>query len=292
MLLATLTLAGPAATANPPARKVEVHGHRGARAVRPENTLAGFRFAIEAGADAIELDVVATADDRLVVHHDLLVNPDLCSGPDGKPALRVPLRTLTLDQVRALDCGRANPQFPRQVAVPGERIPTLEESLALVRTAGGGRVRIDVELKSAPVHPEWTPAPDRFVALVLAAIRESGLHDRVEVRSFDHRLLRLVRAADPALLTAVLVDRCLPDLVAVARAAGATRVAPHSEWITADDVRRLHDAGMTVVPWTANEPADWARLVAAGVDGIVTDDPEGLRSWLEKGEGRATKGDR
>lgn len=257
-----------------------VHGHRGARAVRPENTLAGFRHAVAAGVDAIELDVVATADDRLVVHHDLVTNPALCIGPDGKPIERpVPIRMLSLAEVRRLDCGaRANPEFPRQVPVPGERVPTLQEALAIVKAAP--RVQVDIEVKSDPAHPERTPTPEAFAALVLAAVREAGIRDRVEIRSFDYRVLRAVRAADRDILTAVLVHRCLPDLVAVARAAGATRVSPHHEWITAGEVRRLHEAGVLVVPWTANDPADWRRLVDAGVDGIVTDDPEALIEWL------------
>jgi glycerophosphoryl diester phosphodiesterase len=139
---------------------------------------------------------------------------------------------------------------------------------------------VDVEVKSDPARPERTPPPEWLAAMVLAAVREAGLGERVEIRSFDHRVLLAVRAADARIATAVLVHKCLPDLVAVAKAAGATRVSPHHEWIPASEVRRLHDAGISVVPWTANDAADWKRLVEAGVDGIVTDDPEALRAWL------------
>ena len=287
-------------TAEAGPRAVEVHGHRGARAVRPENTLAGFRHAIAAGVDAIELDVVVTADDRLVVHHDLKTRPQTCLGPGGA-ALPAPvqIRTMTLAQVRQLDCGtRTDPAFPRQVAVPGERIPTIEETFALLREAP--RLKLDVEIKSYEAHPELTPPPERLASLVLAAVREAGVHDRVEIRSFDHRVLRAVRAADPTILLAVLVPECkadldLPsakscriDLVAVAREVGATRVSPHHTQINAEQVRRLHDAGMTVIPWTADIEADWRRLVEAGVDGIVTDDPEALRAFLVSGAGRSS----
>jgi glycerophosphoryl diester phosphodiesterase len=268
-------------------RPVEVHGHRGARAVRPENTMAGFRHAIAAGVDAIELDVVVTADDRLVVHHDLKTRPDLCLGPGGAPlAASVPIRSMTLEAVRALDCGsRTDPAFPRQQAVPGERVPTLEEAFALLAATPG--LKLDVEVKSYADQPDLSPPPDRLADLVLAAVAAAGVRDRVELRSFDHRVLRAVRARDAGILLAALVPKCPSDagatcgedLVQVTRAAGATRLAPHLSRVDAALVRRLHDAGMTVIAWTANDEADWRRLVESGVDGIVTDDPAAARKW-------------
>ena len=122
----------------------------------------------------------------------------------------------------------------------------------------------------------------------LAAVREAGVRERIEVRSFDPRVLRAVRAADPTLLLAALVPRGEADLVAVARAAGATRVSPHHTMVDDAQVRRIHEAGLTVIPWTANTPDDWRRLIDAGVDGIVTDDPAGLRKFL----GTAVRPDR
>src|SRR5581483_5165466 len=92
-----------------------VHGHRGARAVFPENTLPAFEYAIHAGVDAVELDVLATKDDVLVVTHDPLMNADLCRG--GPAGLAV--RELTFDELVRYDCGsRPNPGFPRQRTVP------------------------------------------------------------------------------------------------------------------------------------------------------------------------------
>ncbi|MBP7125883.1 glycerophosphodiester phosphodiesterase [Myxococcota bacterium] len=270
----------------PGPRKVEVHGHRGARALRPENTLAGFDFALKAGADVLEMDLAVTRDDRLVVIHDLWVPRDLCLGPDGQPPPEgLAIRSLTLGEVRAFDCGsRANPRFPGQQAVPGQRIPTLEEVLSLARIAGVFRdvpVRLNLELKTVPGRPDLGPDPDRLAALLAEAIRSSPVRWQVTVQCFDHRVLRAFHARMPEVPLAALLDQDRPvDLVAVARDARASILSPHHQWITASDVRVLHQAGIRVIPWTANDPRDWDRLLEMAVDGIITDDPGGLFEHL------------
>ncbi|MBI1947903.1 MAG: glycerophosphodiester phosphodiesterase [Deltaproteobacteria bacterium] len=276
-------LVGSGALAAP--ADLEVQGHRGARARWPENTLAAFRYALEVGVDTLELDVAVTRDDRLVVSHDLRVPTALCQRADGQPLPEgLAIRALTLAEVQALDCGsKRHPRFPEQQLVPGERMPTLEQVFALVEASpakSARAVRFNVETKLVPGEPELGPSPQRFAELVLAAVDRAGMRARVTVQSFDHRTLRALAALAPDLHTVALVEECLPDLVAVARAAGATTVSPNHLWITEDDVARLHAAGLRVVPWTANEPVQWQRLLALAVDGIITDDPERLLAWL------------
>jgi len=269
----------------PAVRPVEVIGHRGARAVRPENTLAGFEHALRAGADAIELDLAVTRDDRLVVVHDLLLNPDLCRDPDGQPPARVPVRSMAFDEVRLLDCGTArNPRFPAQVPVPGQRIPAFEEVLSLLRESPIPAVRtarLVAEMKSEPSRPDLGPDPGRAADLLVAAVRGSGIAGRITVQSFDHRVLRAVHARDPSIALAALVGKeGAGDPVAVARAADAGTLAPHHEGILPGDVAALHAAGLRVTCWTANDGAAWDRLLEMGVDGIITDDPAGLVAHL------------
>src|SRR5262249_50555275 len=106
--------------------KILVHGHRGARALRPENTIPAFEYAIAAGADVLDMDVAVTRDNVLVISHDPHINPEICAGP--KPGIAI--HELTLAQLREYDCGALkNPHFPRQEPVPGTRIPTLDEVL-------------------------------------------------------------------------------------------------------------------------------------------------------------------
>ncbi|HVV45280.1 MAG TPA: glycerophosphodiester phosphodiesterase family protein, partial [Bryobacteraceae bacterium] len=123
------------------ARRILVHGHRGARGRRPENTLPAFQYAIAQGVDVLELDVAVTKDNVAVVSHDPLINATICSGPKTGVAIH----TLTLAELRQYDCGaKRNPAFPEQVPAPGTRIPTLDEVFDLAR---GSAVQFNVETK-------------------------------------------------------------------------------------------------------------------------------------------------
>lgn len=259
---------------------LEVHGHRGARARFPENTLPAFRHAIEAGADVLELDLQVSADDHLVVSHDPLISRELCLDPDGRRiSSDVPIRSKTWAELSRYDCGSLpNPRFPEQRALPKTPMPAFEEVLGLVKEAEkkGRIVGLNVELKSIPGRPELGVTPERFAALAKAAIASAGLMKRTVVQSFDHRTLKALHAIAPEIRTAVLIEDTLPDLVAVARAASASIVSPNQWWITKEAVAELHAAGLRVVPWTANGKAEWRRLIEMGVDGIITDDPAGL----------------
>lgn len=280
-ILALLIMsAPPVPPATPPSqRRIEVQGHRGARALRPENTLPAFQYAIEVGADVLELDVHLTGDDQLVVTHDPLVSPSLCRGPDGKSLDgELPIRSLTLAELRRYDCGsQPNPRFPRQVLAPGARIPTLAEVLQLARAA---KIRVNVEAKSVPGRPDLYPPPDRYARLLVDALAAHRMTERATLQSFDHRILEAAHALAPSVVLAALIEETFLDHLAVVRAAHATILSPHHLWITAEAVRELHAAGIRVIPWTANTPAEWARLVDLDVDGIITDDPAGLAEFL------------
>jgi glycerophosphoryl diester phosphodiesterase len=255
---------------------IEVHGHRGARSVLPENTLPGFMHAIESGADWVELDLAVTKDDVVVVSHDPHINPAICSGPQERPLIR----DLTLAEVKQYDCGaKANPGFPRQKAVPGTRIPTLDEALAL---APKGKFGFNIEIKIRPSQPDWTVTPARFAELVLAAIRKHRLESRVLVQSFDFRALHEMKKLGPDISLAALYEGPAKSLLEIAREAGAGTVAPQFRLVTEQQVKAAHAAGLKVVPWTANEPAEWERLIKAGVDAIITDDPAGLIAYLRE----------
>ena len=255
--------------------RILVHGHRGARAVLPENTMAGFLYAIQAGADALELDVGVTKDGAVVVTHDPRVNSEICLGPHPSAALR----DLTLEELREYDCGsRVNPRFPRQRPVPGARIPTLSEVLGL---AAGSGVHFDIEIKSFPDHPELTPAPDAFARLVLDEICRQQMESRVAVLSFDFRVLRAMHRLAPEIRLAALWEGAARAFVETARSAEAGIASPMFPLVTRPQVEAAHEAGLQVVPWTANSPEDWRKLIDAGVDGIITDDPAALITFLQ-----------
>lgn len=256
--------------------RIEVHGHRGARAVRPENTLPAFEYAIAQGVDVLELDMGVTKDGVVVVSHDPILQPPVCSGPQPMAAIH----DLTLAEVRQWDCGRIqNPAFPHQQTVPGTRMPTLEEVFAL---APKGNVKFNIETKIFADHPELSPPPDEFVRLVLALIRKHHLESRVILQSFDFRTLHEMKKVAPEIKLAALYTGPAKSFVEITKEAGADMISPEHHLVTAEQVRESHAAGFPVVPWTADTPADWDRLVAAGVDAIITDDPAALIAYLKK----------
>jgi glycerophosphoryl diester phosphodiesterase len=256
-------------------RKILVHGHRGARALRPENTLPAFEYAIAQGVDALELDMAVTQDNVLVISHDPLLHPPVCSGPVPEATIH----TLTLAQVREWDCGKIqNPGFPRQQTVPGTRMPTLDQVFDL---APRGKFLFNIETKSFPDHPELTPSPAEFVRLVLAEVRKHHLESRVILQSFDFRTLIEMKKIAPEIALSALYEGTPKDFTAIAKeAGGAGIVSPQFTLVTPEQVRSAHAAGLQVVPWTADTVEDWDRLIAADVDAIITDDPASLLEHL------------
>ncbi|MDQ6707667.1 MAG: glycerophosphodiester phosphodiesterase [Acidobacteriota bacterium] len=257
-------------------KRVLVHGHRGARAMRPENTIPAFQYAISAGVDALELDMAVTKDNVLVVSHDPLLNPAICRGP--RPGIAI--HQLTLAELREYDCGaQKNPNFPKQVLVPGTRMPTLDEVFDL---AGEGNFDFNIETKSFPDKAQYTPAPDAFARLVLDAIRRHRLESRIILQSFDFRTLHEMERLDPKIRRSALYQGTDRDFVKIAREADATIISPYYKLVTPENVRAAHEVGLQVVPWTADTPEDWKMLVNAGVDAIISDDPAALILWLQK----------
>ena len=264
-----------AATGITATKRILVHGHRGARAVRPENTLPAFEYAIRSGVDALELDLAVTKDNVLVVSHDPALHAPVCTGPrDGAV-----IHELTLSEVRQWDCGAAkNPSFPKQQPVPGTRIPTLDEVFAL---ADRGSFDYNVETKSFPDRPQLTPPPAEFSRMLLEAIRKHKLERRVIVQSFDFRTLVAMKKLAPEIRLSALTENDPRDFVTIAREAQAGIISPHFSLVTAEKVRLAQEAGLQVVPWTANSPAQWDPLIEARVDAIISDDPKELIAYLK-----------
>jgi glycerophosphoryl diester phosphodiesterase len=272
-LLVIVSLSGWIAMAAP----IQVHGHRGARAMRPENTIPAFEYAIDAGADAIEMDVAVTKDDVPVISHDPTLNPEICRSSTRSNVIR----ELTFAELRGWDCGSlVNPQFPKQTPVPGTRIPSLEEVLSL---AGRGTFLFNIEIKIFKEHPQYAPSPERFAELLLREIDRHNLRKRVIVQSFDFRPLHAMKKLAPDIRLAALdEDQKLGDFVTVARSAGAQIIAPEKGMVTPPRVQAAHQAGLQVIPWAANTPEEWSALIAAGADAIITDDPAALIAYLKQ----------
>ena len=258
------------------AQNIQVHGHRGARAMRPENTLPAFEYAIAQGVDALELDMAVTKDGVLVVSHDSELRAPVCTGPRD----RVAIHDLTLAEVKQWDCGATqNPLFHTQQTVPGTKMPTLDEVFAL---APKGKFLFNIETKISPQHPELSVPPDEFAKLVLAAIRKHHLESRIVLQSFDFRTLHAMKKLAPEIRLSALYSGAPRSFVEIGREAGAQVVSPEFKLVTPEQVKAAHAAGLEVLPWTPNKPEDWERLADAGVDGIISDDPAALITYLKQ----------
>ena len=205
--------AAPAVAAGP--QGPLVIGHRGAAGLAPENTLAGFSRALELGADGIEMDVHLTADGAVVVHHDARLRPEAKRGADGRwlEAPGAPLRSLRLQELKVFDVGRLRPgaayarRFPAQVPVEGASIPTLGEVLDLVKRAGNRRTWLWIEIKTSPLEPALTAAPNAIADAVIGAVRQAGVASRTVLLSFDWRALVHAQKAAPEIATDYLSAR-------------------------------------------------------------------------------------
>jgi len=293
----------------------DIEAHRGGRALFPENTLPAFANALSMGVDTLELDIGVTKDGALVVSHERGLNPDLARNADGAYVAPpgIPFVRMLLEEVRKYDVGQIRPgsayaaQFPEQLKLPGTPIPTLREVIDLVRKSGDRHVRLNIETKIDPDHPDESPDPQRFVTLLLDLVAAENFADRVMVQSFDWRTLQLVQKLAPTIPTVYLTlqrgkaPTVFPDrasnwtagfnpaehqnsLPRTIKAAGGAIWSPYFGDVNPALISEAHDLALKVVVWTVNKPADIARMIDIGVDGIISDHPDLLRKIAgEKG---------
>jgi len=295
-ILASVVLAAACGGAQ---RHLDYEAHRGGRALRPENTLDSFAHALELDVDTLEMDVMLTADDVLVVHHDEHLNPDITRDPTGAflAATGPTVRSLMLAELQRYDVGRIRPgtqyaaRFPDQVGRDGVRIPTLAQVIELAEARSQHRIHYNIEIKTTPGRPDDT-APSALVAQTLVTlVHATGITARTTIQSFDWRVLAQVHELAPELPRSCLTSAdtiapawnagldvhtyagSVPQLV---KAFGCTIWSPDHEPLTAAQVREAHWLGLQVVPWTVNEPDAIARMVSWKVDGIISDAPDRL----------------
>ncbi len=306
------------ATTDPPApdRYVlpvgfDLQGHRGARGLKPENTLPGFETALDLMVATLEFDLHLTADDEIVVWHDPVVDASKCGLRPGAPA-EVPdpdddgvsndalaVRALTSEQLSWYQCDR-NPdlgRFPIQDASPTPvagslySIVTLDSLIDFVeryatdwaksddqRLAASG-VRFNMETKRKSTNPEAIgdgfdgETPGLFESRVLEIIADRDIADRTTIQSFDIDSLRAIRSVDSSIPLAFLESRPTVDFEDLA-SWGITEWSPNLELATQQRVAEAHNAGLGVKPWTIVSVDQAHALIEAGVDGLITDRPD------------------
>jgi glycerophosphoryl diester phosphodiesterase len=236
-----------------------VVAHRGFRTRAPENTLPAFDAAADAGAAMIEFDVGLTRDGVPVVIHDAEV--DRTTDGTGR------VDALTLAEIQALDAGS---WFGARFA--GTRVPTLAEVLDRM----GGRVALNIEIKpEAAVPRKNEPQIEPVERQVMALVQARGLAESVLISSFDGSALdRLAEAEAPVALGVLTEGGDLSVPLARCARIGAFSWHPDFRHLSGDAVRRARqEAGVRILPYTVNDPAEMDKLLALGADGFFTDDP-------------------
>jgi len=225
--------------------------HRGSSGTHPENTISAFLAAADDGADMCELDVQATRDGAVVVIHDETVDRTT----NGHCAVAA----LTLAEVQRLDASYKFPTFR------GERIPTLDQVVKAVR----GKLGLNIEIKEGAVERE-----------VCALMRSYDALTTSMVSSFEWRALEAVRAIDPEIRVGLLAEKNRDALIDAASAMHAYAVNPRFDMVDAAFCEKAHARGLKVLVWTVDAPEAMRILIAAGVDGIMTNYPARLRDVM------------
>ncbi|GAA3049949.1 Glycerophosphoryl diester phosphodiesterase [Actinokineospora globicatena] len=268
----------------------DVQGHRGARAVRPENTLAAFRYALSVPAvSTLELDTGITEDGAVVVIHDRTINGSHCvdtapvsAGDREFPYVGKRVRDLSLAQIKTLDCGsKTLAEFPRQVAVPGERIPTLAEVFAVAKVRQD--IRFNIETKISPTADDTAPY-DVFTRKVVGEITRAGVLGRTTLQSFDWRTIQLAKRIQPRLETVALVwqygpaecatiaDECSLQAVYGNPAVKSPWTGGLDWWKSRDLATLIRQSGASTVSanWQVHDPA---QATVVNPDWYLRQDP-------------------
>jgi glycerophosphoryl diester phosphodiesterase len=290
----------------------DLQGHRGTRGLAPENTLPAFAKALAIGVNTLETDIAISRDGVLLISHDPALNPDITRGPDGQwLAGRGPvIFHTTAAELARYDVGRLKPgtryaaQFPEQQPADGARLPTLAALMDLVKRAGNPALRLALETKLTPTAPDDTAAPEPFARALIAAVRDAGLASRVSILSFDWRTLQVVQREAPEIDTVYLTARqrwldnvgpgpaspwtagfALRDHGSVAKmikAAGGKVWSSYFGDLDKAQVQEAQALGLQVLAWTVNEPQHIEAMLDLGVDGIVSDRPDRVRTAMAK----------
>ena len=269
----------------------DVQGHRGCRGLMPENTIPAMLKALDLGVNTLEIDVVITKDNKVLVSHEPWFEADITTKPDGsfiKPgeAMQHNIFQMNYEEVAKYDVGmKPHPRFPQQQKIKAikpllaDLFDSVAESMKLRRRPFPN---FNIETKCLPAGDgRFHPKPEEFVELLMAVIKEKELEERVIIQSFDFRTLKYLHEKYPSIKTAMLIeDSDEYDFDGQLNKLGYTPEVYSPNHTLVDDklVKQCHDKGMKIVPWTVNDPKRFKKLKKLGIDGVITDYPDKIRN--------------
>jgi glycerophosphoryl diester phosphodiesterase len=261
-------------------------GHRGARGLMPENTWPAMKAALDLGVTTLEMDVVVTKDQQVVLSHEPFFSHDITTKPDGSLITVSEERSYNIfqmnyDEVRRFDVGlKPLSRFPKQQKISAYK-PLLSEVIDSINSYMKSRNRpypyLNIETKCTPPGDGlFHPVPSQFVDLIMNVIVSKNLMDKVIVQSFDYRTLRYLHEKHPQIKTAMLVEKPVLSFEKQLEDLGfiPTIYSPHYLLVNSYLINQCRKKGIKIIPWTVNEKKKIEELQEAGVDGIITDYPD------------------
>ncbi len=271
--------------------KFDLQGHRGARGLRPENSIPAFLLALDSGVTTIELDVVITKDRKVLVSHEPWMSASICLQPDGTPIdktddqKRYNIYQMNYADIRGFDCGSlGNERFPEQVKMRVSK-PLLQDVIVAVedhlKSYTQYEVDYNIEIKSSPDGDgKFHPGVEEFSDLVFNLIDEYLPMNRVVIQSFDFRVLQHWHKKYPEVRLAALVENIKSVQTNMANLGFSPAIySPYYKLLKKEDVEYLHKQKIRVIPWTVNEENEMLSMRGLGVDGIITDYPDRARKY-------------
>jgi glycerophosphoryl diester phosphodiesterase len=261
----------------------DLQGHRGSRGLMPENTIPAMIKAMDLGATTLEMDLAITKDGEVILSHEPFMNPVICVTPDGAAIdakdHSYNLYEMTYREILGFDCGtKVHSGFPQQVKFFAAK-PLLKDVFGVAEKYAKDMnlpaPRYNIEIKSSPegdgiYHPEVADFSDQVVKL----ISESIGWERVNIQSFDFRVLKYIHATYPEVPLAMLVENAATYKADLEELDFQPEIfSPYFVGLTPEIIQWLHEKGMKIIPWTVNTTDQMEKLLDMGVDGIITDYP-------------------
>ncbi len=250
----------------------------------PENSIPGFLKAINIGVRTIELDVVISADGKVVVSHDHYFSSDFCVNEIGLPISKKEEKELNIynldyEDIKMFDCGIAgNPDFPEQKKISTFK-PLLSEVIQqcenYVLENNKKLINYNIELKSSP-NGDYIrhPNPELFTRLVHETIHDLIPYQRVIIQSFDQRILQFWKMRYPEYRISFLTSSIKPSDKIIEQLGFKPDIfSPYFKSLNEKTVQEWHELSVSVIPWTVNKISDMKKVISYGVDGLITDYP-------------------
>ena len=266
----------------------DLQGHRGAVGLFPENSIIGFIETVKLGVTTLEMDVVITKDNKVLVSHEPWISNKKCIDIRGNDIsddiLTENIYTMNFDEIKNFDCGT----LPNLDHADQKKIsvikPLLTEVISKVEGVSQSKIRYNIEIKSQIVGDQiFHPKFNEFVDLVVSDIRSKNIESRVTIQSFDFRVLKYLKNQYPSFKISMLVNEnynfsnifddlgFYPDIY-----------SPNFKNLTYEIVKKVQEKKIQVIPWTVNSYDDIAKILELGVNGIISDYPDRVKYLLDE----------